>query len=310
MNDLTHQQNQDTAPRQPSSQSSHRLSRQTMVALFFFIATIVALLMYRYGTTHDFYDDTDISDWEEKTKAMRVALHTFWRNSEIFHFLIPLIGYSLLYKLASNKSARLFVILTVIATFVGMVLTWIYYHDIINHYSTEGQVNETLMLIVSCGWIATELCYVYAFSVLLRDKCLSAKSKSWICILVLRWILILSISVPNLLTGGMHQILNNTMTALTNENWTQPGESMLSYQDYFQNSGLYPILLQILTLLTAFALWHLARSEAFSKPYDATQPVRLSPVNKWVVAAVAGIVLVAGSLYLLYTTVLREYFIQ
>ena len=108
MNDPTNQQHLNTAQLKPSM--------QTMVALLFFIGTIVSLLMYRYGTTHDFfnYDDIDLNDWEEKSKAMNIALYTFWRNCELFHFLIPLIGYSLLYKLASNKSARLFVVLPVI----------------------------------------------------------------------------------------------------------------------------------------------------------------------------------------------------
>jgi len=86
-------------------------------------------------------------------------------------------------------------------------------------------------------------------------------------------------------------------------------DSHLSHLDFYQHSGLYPVLWQILTLLIAFALWHLARSEAFSKPYDATQPVRLSPVNKWMGAAAACAVLVTVGLYLLYTTVMSECFV-
>ena len=297
MNDPTNQQNLNTAPR--------RLSLQTMVALLFFIGTIVSLLMYRYGTTHDFfnYDGIDPSDWGEKTKEMNIAHYTFWRNCELFHFILPLIGYSLLYKLASNKSARLFVVLTVIGTIVGMVFTIIYYQQFISQFSSGGTLNESLMPIVSIGWIASELCIIYAFSVLLGDPCLSAKSKSWIGILLLRWVLVLSIAVSNLVTGGLQTVFSETMTAMTS------ADSQLSQLDFYQNSGLYPILWQILTLIMAFALWHMARSEAFSKPYDATQPVRLSPVNKWVGAAVACAVLVTVGLYLLYTTVMSECFI-
>ena len=295
MNDPTNQQHLNTA--QPSRLSPLKPSMQTMVALLFFIGTIVSLLMYRYGTTHDFfnYDDIDLNDWEEKSKAMNIALYTFWRNCELFHFLIPLIGYSLLYKLASNKSARLFVVLTVIGTLVGMVFTFVYYQHLISHYASGSQISDTLITVVSIAWIVSELCCVYAFSVLLGDSCLSAKSKSWIGILFLRWVLVLSIAVANLVTGGLQKVFSETMTAMTSS------DSHLS--------GLYPVLWQILTLLIAFALWHLARSEAFSKPYDATQPVRLSPVNKWMGAAAACAVLVTVGLYLLYTTVMSECFV-
>ncbi len=303
MNDPTNQQHLNTA--QPSRLSPLKPSMQTMVALLFFIGTIVSLLMYRYGTTHDFfnYDDIDLNDWEEKSKAMNIALYTFWRNCELFHFLIPLIGYSLLYKLASNKSARLFVVLTVIGTLVGMVFTFVYYQHLISHYASGSQISDTLITVVSIAWIVSELCCVYAFSVLLGDSCLSAKSKSWIGILFLRWVLVLSIAVANLVTGGLQKVFSETMTAMTSS------DSHLSHLDFYQHSGLYPVLWQILTLLIAFALWHLARSEAFSKPYDATQPVRLSPVNKWMGAAAACAVLVTVGLYLLYTTVMSECFV-
>ena len=306
MNDPTNQQNLNTDPGQPSGQSSRKPSWQTIVALLFFIGTIASLLMYRYGTTHNFfnYDDIDFSDWEQKGKEMNIAFYTFWRNCELFHFLVPLIGYSLLYKLASNKSARLFVILTVIGTLVGMVFTVIYYQNIISQFTSDSNINETLSAIVGCGWIASELCCIYAFSVLLADKCLSAKSKSWIGILLLRWILVLLIAVSNLVTGGMQTVFNETTAAMSSS-----GDSKLSYLDFYQNSGLYPTLWQILTLIIAFALWHMARSEAFSKPYDPTQPIRLSPVNKWMGAAAACAALVTVGLYLLYTTVLSEFFI-
>ena len=311
MNDLTNQQNLNAAPSQPFSQSSFKPSMQTMIALLFFIGTIVSLLMYRYGTTHNFfnYDDVDFNDWDAKTKEMNIAFYSFWRNCELFHFLVPLVGYSLLYKLASNRSARLFVILTIIGTLVGMVFTIIYYQDIINHFTTDSKINETLSDLISYGWIVSELCCIYAFSMLLGDKCLSAKNKSWIGLLLLRWILVLSIAVSNLVTGGMQKVYNETMTTMTTDNWAYSSDSKLSYQDFFQNSGLYPALWQILTLIIAFALWHMARSEAFSKPYDATQPIRLSPLNKWVGAAVTCAALVTCGLYLLYTTVLSEFFI-
>lgn len=297
MNDPTNQHNLNTATRQPSM--------QTIVALLFFVGTIVSLLLYRYGTTHNFfnYDGIDLNDWQEKTKEMNVAFYSFWRNCELFNFLIPLVGYSLLYKLASNKSARLFVILTVIGTVIGMVFTFIYYQDIISHYTSDSKINDTLTVVVSFGWIVSELCCIYAFSVLLGDNCLSAKSRSWIGILLLRWILVLSIAVSNLVTGGMQEVFNETLATVTS------ADSQLSFLDFYRNSGLYPALWQILTLITAFALWHMARSEAFAKPYDAAQPLRLSPVNKWMGAAVICAVLITGGLCLLYTTILSEFFI-
>ena len=299
MNDPTNQQNPHTAQLKPSW--------QTMVALLFFIGTIVSLLMYRYGTTHDFsnYDNTDdFADWEEKTKAMNIALYTFWRNCELFLFLILLIGYSLLYKLASNRSARLFVVLSVIGNLVGMVFTFVYYQHFIGHFDSGSPISDTLMTVVSIAWIVSELCCIYAFSVLLGDQCLSAKSKSWIGILLLRWVMVLSIAVANLVTGGLQKLFSETMATATSD------DSQLSTFDYFQHSGLYPAFWQILTILVAFALWHMARSEAFSKPYDATQTPRLSPVNKWMAAAAVCAVLVTVGLYLLYTTVMSECFIQ
>ena len=298
MNDPTNQQNPNTAQLKPSW--------QTMVALLFFIGTIVSLLMYRYGTTHDFsnYDNTDdFADWEEKTKAMNIALYTFWRNCELFQFLILLIGYSLLYKLASNRSARLFIVLSVIGNIIGMVFTFVYYQHFIGHFDSGSPISDTLMTVVSIAWIVSELCCIYAFSVLLGDQCLSAKSKSWIGILLLRWVMVLSIAVANLVTGGLQKLFSETMATATSD------DSQLSTFDYFQHSGLYPAFWQILTILVAFALWHMARSEAFSKSYDATQPPRLSPVNKWMAAAAVCAVIVTVGLYLLYTTVMSECFI-
>ena len=297
-------QQQPTEPSKQGGLSSLKWSKQTWIALLFFVGTIAYLLMYHYGTTHEFYNYDDYENYDEMT----VSFYTFWRNCEVFFFLVPLIGYILLYKLACNRTARLFTIISIVCMAGGMVLGFIYYQALIDHFASDAYVDETLLMVINYGWIVFELGTVYSLSVLLSDKCLSAKSKSWIGILLVRWILVLSVAVANAIFGGLANVFNQTMRDYFSEDWYWSSENF-SYQDFYANSGLYNVFWQILILLTAFGLWHMARSEAFSRPYNAAEPLRLSPFNKWMGAAVAGVVFITVGLILLYTVVLRECFI-
>ena len=280
--------------------ASSLLSKQTMIALLLFVGTIVYLLMYRYGTTHNFFDYgnyDDIEDWEAKWREMETAFHTFWRNSTMISFLLPLIGYILLYRLASNRAARLYTLISVVCTVGLMVTTFVYYQILIKapHPSNSEQ---QLMEYIRYTCIVPQLGLVYALSVLLSNNGLSAKSKAWIGVLLLSRVLPLSENVADFVTGGMVGVFYKTL------------ESMGFYfdsHDFFTGSGLYDVLWQIIILLTAFAYWHLARSEAFSRPYNAAEPVRLSPLNKYMGAAVASAAIVTIGLYLFYTTLMRGF---
>lgn len=298
-------QQQPTEPSKQGGLLSFKWSKQTWIALLFFVGTIAYLLMYRYGTSHNFFEYVDYEDFNEAYEK----LYTFWRNSEVVFYLLPLIGFILLYKLACNRTVRLFTLITIVCMAGGMIFGFIYYQELVNHFASDADLDETLMKVINYGWIVFELGTVYALSLLLRDKCLSAKSKSWIGILLVRWILVLSVAVTNTVSDGLYNVYNQTMEAYYSENWSWSSGSNFSYQDFYTESGLYYVLWQILILLTAFGLWHMARSEAFSRPYNAAETLRLSPINKWMDAAVVGVVLITVGLILLYTVVLRECFI-
>lgn len=280
------------------------LSKQTMIALLLFVGTIVCLLLYRYGMTHNFFDYgnyDDIEDWDAKWREMEVAFHRFWRNFNIIWYLLPLIGYVLLYRLASNRSVRFFTLMSAICCAGGILTSFISYQLIIRNYTSGSDVNETLMKIIGYAWFALDLGVIYAQSVLLNNNVLSDKNKTWVGVLMLCRIMSISVSAANIVTGGLVDLFTKTKDSMSGYN------DSISYQDLFDGSGLYAMFWQILTLFTAFAFWHLARSEAFSKPYNATEPVRLTPLNKWMGAAVTGIVIVTIGLYLLYTTLMREF---
>ena len=304
-------QQEPTIPKRQFSLSAFKMSKQTMIALFLFVGTIVYLLMYRHGIYHNFFDFDeydDIEDWDEKSDMMNIAYYTFWRNCTIVLHLLPLIGFLLLYRQARNKSVRLFTLTAIICSVAGIIFNYIFYQSYINQFTSDTDVNGSLLKVIDIFGLMLNVAWVYGLSVLMGSNCLSTKSRSWIGILLISRTLWLSFGVANIVSGGLYNVFSETLIPLMGEDWWMTSNNGLSYQDFHTDSGLYAVFWQILTLLTAFALWHLARSEAYAKPYNAADPMRLSPFNKWMGAAITSVVLITAGLYLLYTSVLSRWF--
>lgn len=277
-------------------------SKQTLIAALLFVGTFVYLLMYHHGQYDLQYDIDDYEDYNEWLTSQ----YTFWRNLSIVYALFPIVGFSLLYRLSANRNVRFFTITAITCAAVGMVADVINYQVLINHIDALDTYPETLAKVIHFCWIGLYLAWAYAYSVLLRDGRLSAADKPWVGILVLRNALGLAVNVCELITGGLHGIFMESIDYVNDSYGLNANE--LSFTDFYTSNGLYPILWQVLIVLTAFALWRLARSNAYNGIYDTTVRLRLSPVNKWMGASLLCILLVTAGLYLYYAQVLPKMF--
>lgn len=200
-------------------------------------------------------------------------LDLFFTVEDLLCIFLDLIAYFLLWRIASDTPAKTAVLLLGTCDSLLNILNIL---DLLD-------VNLNLYL-VSCGRVSLCLVFVYALSLLLRNRRLGASDRSWIGLLAVGQCIGIVFSFSMIWRGYLYA-------------------SDLSDLHHWSDSRYYQIFEYGWHILGAIASWRLAHCPLFAGRRAATEPLPAgfySPLNRYLAAVVIASAAAVGGLTLLY----------